>query len=57
MAQKYTIQLNYNASIVVDVTAENEGEALDKARDIAEDADMHQFTIGSENESRILPSY
>ena len=46
--------MNYNASFTVDVEAEEEGEALDKARDIAEDADIRQFTIGCENESRIL---
>lgn len=46
--------MNYNASIVVDVFANDEGEALDKARDKAEDADIREFTIGSENESRIL---
>lgn len=51
---KYTIQMNYNASIIVEVLADNEGEALDKARDKAEDADIRQFTIGSENESRII---
>lgn len=51
---KYTIQMNYNASMVVEVLAENEGDALDKARDIAEDADIRQFTIGTENESRII---
>ena len=51
---KYTIQMNYNASIVVEVMAEEEGEALNKARDIAEDADIRQFTLGNENESRIL---
>ena len=56
MANKYTIEFNYNASIVVDVEGEfhDEGEALDKARDKAEDADIRQFTIGSENESKIL---
>jgi hypothetical protein len=52
--RKYTIQMNYNASIIVDVIAEDEGEALDKARDKAEDADIRQFVIGSENESKIL---
>jgi hypothetical protein len=56
--KKYTIQLNYNASIVVDVEVENtpnaEGEALEKARNIAEDADIREFTIGSERESQIL---
>lgn len=58
MMKKYTIQLNYNASIIVDVEVENtpnaEGEALEKARNIAEDADIREFTIGSERESQIL---
>lgn len=54
---KYTIQMNYNASIIVEVLADNEGEALDKARDKAEDADIRQFTIGSENESRIISTH
>ena len=56
--KKYTIQLNYNASIVVDVEVENtpnaEGDALEKARNIAEDADIREFTIGNERESQIL---
>ena len=51
---KYAIQMNYNASIIVEVLANDEGEALDKARDKAEDADIRQFTIGNENESKIL---
>lgn len=51
---KYTIQMNYNASIVVEVMADDEGQALDKARDKAEDADIRQFTIGNESESKIL---
>lgn len=51
---KYTIQMNYNASIVVEVMANDEGQALDLARDKAEDADIRQFTIGNESESRIL---
>ena len=50
----YTIQLNYNASIIEEVEAEDEGEALDKARDKAEDADIKQFTICGERESQIL---
>jgi hypothetical protein len=58
MGKKYTIQLNYNASIIVDVEVENtpnaEGDALEKARNIAEDADIREFTIGSERESQIL---
>lgn len=51
---KYKIQLNFNASIIVDIDAKDEGEALDKARDIAEEADIKQFTICGERESQIL---
>ena len=51
---RYKIQCNYNAFIIVDVEANDEGEALDKARNYAEDADIRQFNIGEEKESRIL---
>jgi hypothetical protein len=53
---QYTIELNYVASIKVTVNGDfrDEGEALDKARDMAEDADMNEFTIGNELESRII---
>ena len=51
---KYKIQLNYNASIVVDVTGNDEGEALDNARNLAEEADIKEFTICGERESQIL---
>lgn len=51
---RYTIQMNYNASIIVEVNADNEGEALDMARDKAEDADIREFTICEELPSRIL---
>lgn len=54
--RKYTIQMNYNASIVVDVLADDEGQALDLARDKAEDADIREFTICNEGESKILRS-
>ena len=50
----YSIQMNYTASIIVDVDAENEGEALNKAREIAEDADIREFSICGEGESQIL---
>lgn len=46
--------MNYNASLTLVVEADNEGSALDKARDIAEDADIKQFTICGENEAKIL---
>ena len=52
--RKYTIQYNYNASIVVEVNANDEGEALEKGRNIAEDADIKQVTIGNERESQII---
>ena len=54
--KRYTIEFNYNASIVVHVEGDfnDEGEALDKAREIAEDADINEFTIGEEKESKIL---
>ncbi len=51
---KFTIQMNYNASYIAEVYANDEGEALDKAREMAEDADIRQFTIVSENETKIL---
>lgn len=51
---RYKVECNYTASIIANVEANDEGEALDKARDYAEDADIRQFTIGGERESRIL---
>jgi hypothetical protein len=50
----YEVELNYTARIIQVVEAENEGEALDKARDLAEEADKNDFTICDERESRIL---
>ena len=59
--RKYTIQLNYNASYIAEVNVpddvpsnEAEGKALEMARDIAEDADIREFTICGERESQIL---
>lgn len=46
--------MNYNASIIVDVTGNDEGEALDNARNLAEEADIKEFTICGERESQIL---
>lgn len=50
----YTIQMNYNAAITVDVDAKDEGEALSKARELAEEADIKEFSICGERESQIL---
>jgi hypothetical protein len=51
---KYRIQYNYNASIVVEVDAQDEGDALEKGRNIAEEADIKQFTICGEREAQIV---
>lgn len=51
---KYKIQYNFNASIIVDVEAKDEGEALEKGRNIAEEADIKQFTICGEREAQIV---
>lgn len=53
---KYTIKLNYTASYTTTVEGEfrNEGDALDAARQQAEDADMNEFVIGEESQSQIL---
>lgn len=51
---KFKIQYNFNASIVVEVDGKDEGDALEKGRRIAEDADIKQFTICGERESQIL---
>lgn len=50
----YEIELNYKAKITQMVEADNEGDALDKARNLAEEADKSDFSIGEEMESRIL---
>ena len=51
---KYTIQYNYNATVTVDVEANDEGEALSKGRELAEEADIKEFTICGEREAQIL---
>ena len=52
--QNYTIELTYTANIIKTVEANDEGEALEKARDLAEESDMNEFVIVEERESRIL---
>ena len=51
---KFKIQLNYNASYVTEVDAKDEGEAYEKARNIAEEADLKEFVICGERESQVL---
>ena len=50
----YTIELTYTANIIKNVEANDEGEALEKARDLAEESDINEFAIVEERESRIL---
>jgi hypothetical protein len=54
---RYTIELNYTARIVRTVEASDEGDALEKARNLAEDADMNEFTLCEEQTSNILSNY
>ena len=53
---KYTIRLNYMATFTTTVEGDfrNEGDALDAARQQAEDADMNEFVIGDEQPAQIL---
>lgn len=51
---KYVVQLNYTASITVDVYATDDDDAMRKALDTAEDADINEFTICGEREHCIL---
>ena len=54
--KRYVIRMNYNAAYtaVVEGDFKDEGEALDAARKKAEDADMNEFTLTSEESSQIL---
>ena len=62
MRTKYKIRARYEAykDIEVEVDGEDnshgelEGLALDKARDIAEDSDIREFTISRELEFQVL---
>jgi len=53
---RYTIKLNYTASYtaVVEGNFRNEGDALEAARNQAEDADINEFVIGEEDTAQIL---
>ena len=51
---RYVIAVNYDASYVAEVDAKDEREALGKARAMAEEADVREFQIRNEKESRIL---
>ena len=51
---RYVIAVNYDASYVAEVDANAEGDALGTARAMAEEADVREFQIRNEKESRIL---
>ena len=53
---RYTIRLNYTVTFTTTVEGDfrNEGDALDAARQQAEDADINEFVIGDEQVSQIL---
>ena len=54
MANQYTIELNYVTAFTVEVEANDEGEALTKARELAEMAPMSRFHIVEETQTRVL---
>lgn len=51
---KYVILVNYDATYVAEVDANDEGDALGKARQMAEEADVREFQIRNEKEARVL---
>lgn len=48
---KYNVTLHYDAHYSVTVEANDEGEAYEKARNLAENADMNEFILGIEHET------
>lgn len=51
---KYTIELKYVSSYIAEVDANDEGDALEKARVQAENADMNEFSITEELNSQVI---
>lgn len=50
----YTVKIEYKAYYMATVDAKDEGEALHKAREMAEEADAEEFVLTEENDSRIV---
>lgn len=50
---KYLITMTYDASITLSVEANDEGEALTKARELAEESDPKMFSIFGERSAVI----
>lgn len=53
---KYTIEMAYKAIINICVEANNEAEAVEKARDLAEKAYMEEFYLTEELDNKIVSS-
>lgn len=54
MAASYTIEVRYVASATYQVEGNDEGEALDKANELAESADINEFQFCEQLDSRII---
>lgn len=50
----YTIQINQVVAIEKTVEAKDEGEALEKARDLANESDLNEYEFVRELESHII---
>lgn len=49
---KFNITLRYEAQYGAIVEADDEGQAYDKVRNLAENADMNEFILSSEKEAK-----
>ena len=50
----YTVEIAYNAKFIATVEANDEGEALHKAREVAEETDADEFILTEERDSKII---
>lgn len=53
MARNYTVELLYEASLTYVVNGEDEGEAYEKARQMAAEASPEEFVVDREINARI----
>lgn len=54
MGRNYRVQLNFKVRTIEEVEANDEGEALVKARELAEQASLDNFEFVEEDESKLL---
>lgn len=50
---RFNVTINYRASFCADVEGNDEGEALAKARELAEGADKDDFVFNGELETQV----